>query len=77
MPCTSLDTLVTEIDSWKTGPLSSALAVSFEVTKSSKAELNLFVGGGVSLVSISGSSFLLDLSDPFCSIKWVASGEIP
>ena len=53
MPCTSLDTLVAEIDSWKTGPLSSALAVSFEVTKSSQAELNLFAGGAVSLVSIS------------------------
>ena len=50
MPCTSLGTLVTEIDSWKTGPLSSALAVSFEVTKSSRAELDLFVGGAVSFV---------------------------
>ena len=61
MPCTSLGTLVIEIDSWKTGPLSSALAVSFEVTKSSRAELDLFVGGAVSFVSISGSSFSLDL----------------
>ena len=68
MPCTSLGTLVTEINSWKTGPLSSALAVSFEVTKSSRAELDLFVGGAVSFVLISGSSFLLDLSDPFCLI---------
>ena len=54
-----------EIESWETGPLSSALAVSFEVTKSSRAELDLFVGGAVSFVSISGSSFSLDLSDPF------------
>ena len=67
---------MTEIDSWKTAPLSSVLAVSFEVTKSSRAELDLFVGGAVSFVSISGSSFSLDLSDPFCLIKWVAVGEL-
>ena len=58
MPCSLFDTLVTETDSWKTGPLSSSLAVLFEVTKSSKAELNLFVG----LVLISGShSYLICL----------------